>query len=159
MDPAAMDFSTFNWLGFALAIVSNIVIGFVWYANWFPTGKAWARELKVDMTQRPPPGAMAKSMGLMLVGVVLLMFVYAHNMMVYEDAYRNQMTGGMAGYKLGLMDGVMGGLFTWLGFFVPVHLNLVAFEHRSWKLFGINVGYYLVVMVVAGVLIATVGAK
>jgi len=35
--------------------------------------------------------------------------------------------------------------FTWIGgYYVPVFLISVAYEQRSWKLFGINAGYHLV---------------
>lgn len=161
MDPTKMDFSLFNWLGFALAILAAIVIGFVWYAKWFPTGKAWMRYqgMDPDSMPRPPAGAMAVSMLLMLAGTFLMMFVFTHTNGVYLDAFRNPATGGQAGYRLSAMDGVMGGLFTWLGFIVPLNLNQVAFERKPWGLFWINAGHYLVVLVVAGLLIATVGAK
>jgi hypothetical protein len=38
------------------------------------------------------------------------------------------------------------GIFTWLGFFVPNLLQGVAWEKRSWKLFAIDAGYYLTLM-------------
>lgn len=159
MDPAAFDLSKFNWLGFALAIVSNIVLGFIWYASWFPTGKVWMRVTQMDMSQKMPGAKMAMSMVLMVIGAALLMFVFAHNSMVYEDAFRNTATGGTAGYKLTAMDGLTGGFFTWLGFIVPLNLNAVAFDRKPWSLFWVNTGFYLVSLLVAGVLIALVGAK
>jgi len=159
MDPATFDLSHFNWLGFGLSILVFMVLGFIWYAPWFPTGRVWVRASKMDMSQKIPARQMAMSMGMMVIGAVLLMFVYAHNMMVYEDAFRNVATGGKAGYKLTAMDGITGGFFTWLGFIVPLNLNAVAFDRKPWSLFGVNAGYYLVSLVVAGILIATVGAQ
>lgn len=156
MDPNGFDLSRFNWLGFALAIVANMVIGFVWYAKWSPTGKIWIRDMKIDMTRAMPAGAMAMSMGLMVLGSVLLMFVFTHNNMVYEDAFGNVATGGEANFKLRLMDGLTGGFFTWLGFIVPLNLNSVAFDGKPWSLFGVNAGYYLVSLLVAGALVAGV---
>ena len=155
-----MDFSTLNWLGFGLALLFLIVLGFVWYAPWFPTGKVWLRGQGLDPGNMPKPkgGEMAKSMVLMLLGSVLMMFVFAHTNAVYEDAFGNTATGGKAGYQLTWMDGMVGGFFTWLGFIVPLNLNNVAFERGKWSMFGVHVGYYLVGLVVAGILIATVGA-
>ncbi|OHD68966.1 MAG: hypothetical protein A2W19_07010 [Spirochaetes bacterium RBG_16_49_21] len=44
-------------------------------------------------------------------------------------------------YRFGLMVAS----FTWIGgYYVPVFLISVAYEQRSWKLFGINAGYHLV---------------
>jgi|GEM_PF-125742 len=159
MDPAAFDLSKFNWIGFAIAVVALMVIGFIWYAPWFPTGRIWVRLSGMDMSQKPKGAQMAMSMILMIIGALLLMFVYAHDMMVYQDAFQNTATGGKAGYKLTAMDGLTGGFFTWLGFVVPLNLNSVAFDRKPWSLFWVNAGYYLVALLVAGVVIATVGAK
>lgn len=161
MDPAAMDFSNFNWLGFGLSLLFFIVLGFAWYAPWSPTGKVWMRHQGLDPASPPKPrgGEMAKAMVLMLLGSLLMMFVFAHTNAVYLDAFRNTATGGEAGYRLSVLDGVVGGFFTWLGFIVPVQLNNVAFERKPWSLFWVNAGYYGVALVVAGILIATVGAR
>ncbi|HUR64187.1 MAG TPA: DUF1761 domain-containing protein [Candidatus Thermoplasmatota archaeon] len=161
MDPAAFDFSLFNWVGFVLAIVANMVIGFVWYAPWFPTGKVWLRDQGMDPSNMPKmKGAqMAVPMVLMVIGATLMMFVFAHTNGVYLDAFRNTASGGRAGYHLSVMDGIMGGFFTWLGFVVPLNLNAVAFDRKPWSTFFVNAGYYLVALLVAGILIVTVGAK
>jgi hypothetical protein len=161
MDPAAFDFSLFNWAGFGLAALFNVILGFVWYAKWSPTGKVWMRHQGMDPDNLPkiPGSAMAMSMVLMLVGVGLMMFVFTHTNGVYLDAFRNEATGGKTGYHLSVMDGVMGGFFTWLGFIVPLQLNAVAFERKPWALFVVNAGYFLITLVVAGILIATVAPK
>jgi hypothetical protein len=158
MDPNSFSFSGLNWLGLVLAVVFNMILGFVWYAKWTPTGRVWMREMNVPMDAKPTMGQMMKGLILMVVGAFLLMFVFAHNFWVYQDAFRNTATGGMAGYKLGLMDGIMGGLFTWLGFFVPQHWSGVAWENKTWSLFFVQAGYSLVTMVVAGILLVTVGS-
>jgi hypothetical protein len=159
MDPASFSFSGINWLGLALAVVFNMVLGFLWYAKFTPTGKVWMREMKVPMDAKPNNAQMVKGLVLMLVGVFLLMFVFAHNFWVYQDAFRNVATGGNATYKLALMDGIMGGVFTWAGFFLPQGLSQVAWEGKSWTLFFVNQGYNLVTMVVAGILLVTVGSS
>jgi heme/copper-type cytochrome/quinol oxidase subunit 2 len=158
MDPAAMNFGDLNWLGIGLAMLALIIIGFVWYAPWFPTGKVWLRAQGMDAANMPKPagGKMAVSMVLMVLGSFLMMFVFAHTFMVYEDAYRNTDSGGTEGYELSLMDGVMGAFFTWLGFIVPLNLNTVAFENRPWSFFFVNAGYYLVGLMAAGILLAVV---
>jgi hypothetical protein len=158
MDPAAFDLSKLNWLGLGLAVLANMVIGFLWYARFTPTGKIWMKAHGMRPDVQPTGGVMARGLILMVIGAFLLMFVFAHTNMVYQDAFRNTATGGTAGYKLTMMDGIVGGLFTWLGFFVPVQLTSVAWEGKPWSLFFVNVGYYLVTLVVAGILIATVGA-
>jgi hypothetical protein len=100
---------------------------------------------------------MAVSMTLMVLGSFLMMFVFAHTNMVYEDAFRNEASDGDAGYDLTVADALIGAVFTWLGFIVPVSLNQVAFENKRWSTFAVNTGYYLVALLVAGLLLATVG--
>jgi len=92
----------------------------------------------------------------MLVGVALLMFVFAHNVMVYQDAYRNVATFGKAGYHLTVMDGVMGGLFVWLGFFLPLNLGAVAWDRKPWSFALVTTAYYLVTLVVGGILLVVI---
>lgn len=153
-----MNFGDLNWLAIGLSVLAMMVLGFVWYAPWFPTGKVWMRWMGMDPKNapKPPGGKMAVSMILMVLGSFLMMFVFAHTNMVYEDAFRNEDTGGEAGFDLRLMDTLTGAAFTWLGFIVPLGLNGVAFENKPWSVFFVNVGYYLVGLLVAGVLLATV---
>lgn len=157
MDPNAMNFGDLNWLAIGLSVLAMMIIGFVWYAPWFPTGKVWMRHMGLDPKNapKPPAGKMAVSMILMVIGSFLMMFVFAHTNLVYEDAFRNTDTGGEAGFELRMMDTLTGAFFTWLGFIVPLNLNGVAFENKPWSLFFINAGYYLVGLMVAGVLLAT----
>lgn len=157
MDPTSFSFAGFPWLAFALAIVANVVIGFLWYATWSPTGKVWMREVKMDPNHRPSSAEMGKAMGLMILGALLLMFVFTHTMWAYEDAMTNPLAKGDPTYNVGVADGVMAGVMTTLGFVVPLHLNRVAFEKGTWSLFFVNTGYFLVSLIVAGILIATVG--
>lgn len=157
MDPTAMNFGGLDWLAIGLSVLAMMILGFVWYAPWFPTGKVWMRNMGMDPANppRPPGGKMAVSMILMVLGSFLMMFVFAHTNMVYEDAFRNTDTGGEEGYDLGMADGLMGAVFTWLGFIVPLNLNGVAFENKPWSMFFVNAGFYLVGLVVAAVLLVT----
>jgi hypothetical protein len=44
-------------------------------------------------------------------------------------------------------------IFTWLGFFVPVDLNTVAWENKSWKFFAINTFYHLGSLLIAATIL------
>jgi magnesium-transporting ATPase (P-type) len=151
-----VEFSDLNYLGMGLAIVASMILGFLWYSPKTPTGKVWCRGMGMDPDNMTPPpgGKMAVSMILMVIGSLLLFFMLAHSFIAYRDAYRLD----EAGYDLKLVDGIMGGVFTWLGFIVPIQLNSVAFENRPWSFFFVNASYYLVMLVVAGILLVTVGA-
>jgi hypothetical protein len=88
---------------------------------------------------------------LMFVGSFLTFFVLSHTFWAYGDAYMLDDPT----YKLSFMDGLTGGFFVWLGFFVPQQFSSVAWERRSWTLFGVNVAYSLISMLVIGTLLVT----
>lgn len=124
-----------NWFAVLLSAVVNMAIGAAWYGilaePWLEgIGKTrkWAEE-----NQRPTDYAIA------LVNSLLMAFFLA-NVLVWTGA-------------IGLVDGLMTGLFIWLGFngfsFAANH----AFEGRSTKLWAVNTGVYLVGLLVMGVIL------
>jgi hypothetical protein len=137
-----------NYLAIAVAVVANFILGFIWYTPLF--GKAWGKEMGFDMTKKPPAGALAKGMIMMVIGNFLMAFVFAHNIAVW-----NPVTWGLPASEMSPMSTAFSAaFFTWLGFFVPTDLGTVAWEMKSWKLFFINTGYhFLALLVVALILI------
>lgn len=124
--------------------VATFFVGFLWYTPLF--GKAWARENGFDMNAPAPAGALAKGMIINVIGNLLLAFVFAHNIAAWTYVPGMEQMG-TAGKILNAA------VFTWLGFYVPVDLNAVAWERKSWKLFFINTGYHLVNLLVAGTIL------
>ena len=53
-----------------------------------------------------------------------------------------------------MVRALVGALIPWLGFAVPMLLSGVAWEQRSWKLFGINAGYQLAALLTAAMILA-----
>ena len=157
MDPTG--WPDINWLGMLAAIVFSMILGFIWYSPKTPMGKLWLRGQGLDPGNMPkvPGGKMAQSMLIMVVGSFLTWFVFAHTFAVYLDSFRNAATGGDATYKFTAMDGVMGGVFTWLGFFLPLNLGAVAWENKSWGYALNNALYYLIMLVVGALLLVYVG--
>ncbi len=156
MDPAG--WPDMNWLGMAAAIVFSMILGFIWFNPKTPMGKVWVRGQGFDPANmpRPQPKEMTQSMIIMVVGSFLTWFVFAHTFAVYEDAYRNAATGGNPTYDLTLLDGLMGGLFTWLGFFLPLNLGAVAWDRKPWSFALITTLYYLVMLLVGGALLVLI---
>lgn len=142
--------SDLNWIAILAAMASNIVLGFLWYSPKLPTGKIWMRAMKIPADLKPTPKQMVLSLVLMLIGTFLLMFVLQHVFLAFRDSY--QLDGRTTG--LSIMDGVMGAVFTWVGFFVPLHLTSVAWEGKPWSLFFVNATYYLVTLLIAGIIFA-----
>ena len=131
-----------NYAAIAVAAVVNFFIGFVWYTPLF--GKAWQKELKMDIPEgaKPPAGLLIRGLIMGIIGQFLMVYVFAHNNAAWSFVPgMDQMGAG------GIV--MSAAVFTWLGFFVPVDLNRVAWEGASWKLFFINAGYHFVIVTVA----------
>jgi hypothetical protein len=138
-----MDFPI-NYTAILVAVVANFILGFLWYTPLF--GKAWAKEMGFDTSVKPPASALAKGMIIMLIGNFLMAYVFAHNMGAWTF---------VPGMDVMPASGIIlnSAIFTWLGFYVPVDLSAIAWENRSWKLFFINTGYHLAMLLVAATIL------
>lgn len=138
-----------NFLAIALATFACFMLSYVWFTPLF--GTAWKKEMGFESDPEPAGAALFKSLGLTLVGIVFLIFVLSNNMAVWQPK-----TWGLDIPAMPVAEqAVSAAFFTWLGFIVPVHLNLVAWAKHSWKLFAINSGYYLVALLVAAFILLT----
>ena len=139
-----------NYGAIAVAALAYFFIGWLWY-SMFLFGKAWAKELKLPADFKPTPAAMVKSMLLMLAGCFLTSYVLTHAIQVWRPS-----VWGVTGVEDGpsYLYGIMAAGFTWVGYYLPLHLNGVAFEQKSWKLFGINAGYHFVALQAVGQILA-----
>jgi hypothetical protein len=102
--------------------------------------------MKIDINQKPPAGAMIKSLLMNLVGCFFLAYVFAHNNAAWK------FVPGMD--QLGDFGQIANAaVFTWLGFYLIVDLNTVAFEGRSWKLFAIHSSYHFMMVAASAVIL------
>lgn len=135
-----------NYTAILVAVVANFVLGFLWYTPLF--GKAWARENGFDTSVKPTSAQLAKGMIIMVIGNFLMAYVFAHNMAAWS------FVPGMD--QMGTAGNILNSaIFTWLGFYVPVDIGVVAWENKSWKLFFINTGYHLAMLLVAATILVT----
>lgn len=74
------------------------------------------------------------------IGTLFMSYVLAHAV-IFANTYMK--TGGLGG-------GLMCGFFNWIGFIAPVTLGIVIYEHKSWKLWLLNNGYWLISLLVMG---------
>jgi hypothetical protein len=133
-----------NIVAILVAVVANFILGFVWYTPLF--GKAWAKEMGVDTSVKPPSGAIAKGMVFMVIGNFFMAYVFAHNIAAWSYVPGTKEMSPVVSIANAT-------IFTWLGFYLPVDLSTVAWENKSWKLFGINTGYHFVMLLVASVIL------
>lgn len=133
-----------NVIAILVAVVTNFILGFLWYTPLF--GKAWAKEMGFDPNIKPAGSEMARGMIFMIIGNFFLAYVFAHNMIAWSFVPgADQMTAVSK-----ILDATF---FTWLGFFLPVDIGVVAWEKKSWKLFGINTSYHLAMLLVTATLL------
>jgi len=133
-----------NMTAVLVTVVATFIFGYVWYTLLF--GKAWAKEMKVDMSVKPAGGEMARGMIFMVIGNFFFAYVLASNNAAWSYV------PGIENYSM--MQNVMSAAgFTWLGFFLPGDLSRVGWEKHSWKLFGINTGYHLINLIIAATIL------
>ncbi|HVO40366.1 MAG TPA: DUF1761 domain-containing protein [Spirochaetia bacterium] len=126
-----------NYLAVVVAALANYVIGAIWYAALFR--KAWAKlmgmaEMKVTVL----------SVVLALVGAFFMSWVLDHAIIFAGTFMKIAGVGG----------GLEAGFFNWLGFIAPVTLGIVIYEKKSWALWLLNNGYWLVSLLVMGIILS-----
>lgn len=133
-----------NYMAVFGAAVVSMVIGSLWYGPVF--GKVWMKEMGIskEKAAAAKKKGMGMSYGLMFVGSLIMAFVLSHAL-VFAQTYM-----GVSGASSGLSTG----FWNWLGFVMPVTLGSVLWEGKSWKLWKLNNGYYLVTLLAMGVVLA-----
>ncbi len=136
-----------SWPAMFLAVVASFAIGSVWYGKLF--GKAWAREAGFPADWKPKVLDMIRGSVLNLVGTFVMVFVMAHFVQVWRPSTWN------AGEDMpNIVYGLIAALFAWVGFAVPVLLNPVGYEGKSWRYFMIGAGYQLVSLLTIGTILS-----
>jgi hypothetical protein len=126
-----------NLLAVLVAALANYIIGTLWYTVLF--GASWSK-LSGIAEMKPSIGPIV----LGFIGALLMSYVLAHAL-VYASSFMS-----MSGIGAGLMCG----FFNWIGFIAPVTLGVVIYEKKSWGLWCINNSYWLVSLLVMGVILS-----
>lgn len=133
-----------NYLAVVVVAIINMVLGWLWYGPLF--GQMWTKMM--GFSKEHIDAARAKGMGgsyaIMAIGSLLMSWVLATFIGSAEAHYEIW----TASY------GVHIALYLWLGLIVPATISSVAFEGKSWKLWFLNVGYYLVALCIMGGILA-----
>jgi len=126
-----------NYLAVFVAALANYIIATVWYAVLF--NGVW-KKLTGISEMKPIP----LNNALVFIGSLLMSFVLLHSI-VFGNTYTHM--SGAAG-------GLMGGFFSWLGFIAPVTLMNVLYEKRPLKLWLLDNAFWLVSLLVMGVILS-----
>lgn len=137
---------TINYLAVLACGIAAMGLGFLWYGPLF--GKSWSdlmgwgtmspEQLKAKQ-KSATPGYIAN-----FVGALVMAYVLAHAI-IFGNAYLG--TSGVVG-------GLMGTFYYWLGIVVPITIGQVFWDGKPWKLWLINAGYWLVLMLSMGAILS-----
>lgn len=127
-----------NYLAVVVAMLVAMVIGYAWYSPAL-FGNAWIKEM--DFTGPKPDGKkMAKQFSIMGLSQLIMAAVLAAIIQL----------GDAATFGAGMTMAA----WVWLGFFATTMTGSVTWEGKSWKLYVINVAYWLVALLVMGGILA-----
>ncbi|OGY43315.1 MAG: hypothetical protein A2729_05340 [Candidatus Buchananbacteria bacterium RIFCSPHIGHO2_01_FULL_39_14] len=130
-----------NYGAIVVAALFHMVLGWAWYSVLF--GKAWMKLMKIDAkkVEEAKKKSMAKPFGIMTIAALVMSYILAHFI---------RYTGSMSA-----LEGLQAGFWLWLGFIATVMVNSVLWEEKPWKLYLLNVAYYLVSLLGMGVILAS----
>jgi hypothetical protein len=130
---------TINYLAILVSGVIAMILGALWYGPIF--GKIWMQLMNFtqsDIEEAKKKG-MGKSYALMFLGSLIMSYVIARLVGTLNP------TTFSAGAALGF--------WLWLGLVTPILLSGVLWENKPWKLWWLNIAYYLVqIAVISGIL-------
>ncbi len=131
---------TVDYFSVFIAAVASFILGWIWHGPIF--GKAWMKEMKFSEADKKK--AKEKGMGGALVWNFIGNFVTAYVLAHFI---------GFLGLST-FSEAFALAFWTWLGFFAAATLlNGVLWEGKSWKMFWIKAGYWIInLIVVAGIL-------
>ncbi len=131
-----------NYLAVVVAAVVNMIVGSLWFGPLF--GKQWTALAGVKMENPPDPSEMTRYYFILFLCSLVMAFVFDH-FIIYESYF----------LKIdGIAAGLQAGLCAWVGFIVPVTLATFISERKPaayWSLINL---YWLVVMLLNGMLLA-----
>ena len=137
-----------NYLAVLVCGIVAMGLGWLWYGPLF--GKQWMAIMgwtpeKMAAMQSDPKmkATMMRSYGLMFVGALVMAWVLSRAT-VFTGSYM-QLSGVAAGLHAGFLS--------WLGFVAPATLGGVLWEQKPWKWWMLLNGYYVVALVVMGVIL------
>lgn len=125
-----------NILAVIVAAVISMITGSLWYSKSL-FGKEWAKLVGRKLEEMSGGGA---GYAVAAIGALIQAYILAHFV---------QYTGATT-----FWDGLVTGFWLWLGFVAVVTAVHLVFENRSWALWKINAGYFLVVLLINGGLLA-----
>ena len=138
-----------NYLAVLVCGVLSMVLGFLWYGPVF--GKLWMslEGMPHDAMERAKTDPVARrrmyqGYGIQFVAALVMAYVLAHYL-IFAAAYM---------HVVGISAGLSAGFWSWLGFVAPPTMGMVLWEGKPWKLWAVINGYWLLLLLLMGTVLA-----
>jgi len=136
-----------NYLAVLACAVVAMPIGFAWFGPLF--GRTWLRHMGMGDMDRPDAASMMKSVGIFFASNLLIAWVLAHNIEAWQAS-----SWGLRPDASPSIYAAQAGFFHWLGFFLPLQMNRVAWERKRWPLVLINASFDLTRLLLFGFILS-----
>jgi hypothetical protein len=136
-----------EYLAVVVAAVLAVILGTVWFGPLF--GKMWMASMGItpekaaEMRASSKKGDMAWRYGVQAIGALLMAFVFDFIFVHAAPAVGSSVKAGL------LMA-----FLAWIGFVAPVTVGSVLWDNKTWKYWFVTAGYYLVLLLIFGLLFA-----
>lgn len=129
-----------NYFAVLLCGIAATVVGYFWYGSLF--GKAWMK--LVGQTKEKMQKNMSRKSGLMFLSSIVMAYALAHFVWYAAPG------------SLTVVIGIKTALWAWIGFVATYGFSKQLFtpDRYPMKLFAIDAGYYLVTLVMMGLIFA-----
>src|SRR3989344_2720713 len=129
-----------NYLVILVSAIISFIIGALWYSLLF--GKSWTKLMGFSAKdiEKTKKKSMAKTYFIGFIAQLIMAYVLA-NFVIYADAKT-------------FLEGIQVGFFIWLGFVATISLGMILWENKPIKLYLINTGYWLVSLIIQGMILS-----
>lgn len=135
-----MDFAGINYLAVLVAAALSFFVGWPWYMTF---SKQWLKAVGKDPDT--PPHPTPKPFVFLGIGLLVMAWVLAG------------LIGHLGQGQVTIMNGIISGIFAWIGFVATTMTTNYAFQGRPFTLSLIDGGHFLLVLIVQGAIIGWFG--
>ncbi len=133
-----LDFEGINYFAVLVTWLISVIVGGFWYSP-AGFGKQWSKLSGVDMMKTPKAET---SRAIKFVALSCLLQSFAFALILNSLNVEN------------VLQGLIASLVIWFGFTALTTVGNTLYQRQSWKFWWLNVSYFLVVMVINGIILS-----
>ena len=133
-----LEFEGINYFAVLVAWLISVIIGGFWYSP-AGFGKQWSKLSGVDM-MKTPKAETSRAIKFVALSCLLQSFVFA--LLLNSLNVEN------------VLQGLAASLVIWFGFTALTTVGNTLYQRQSWKFWWLNASYFLVIMVINGIILS-----